>query len=37
MLRWICGHTMRNRIRDEDVRDKFGVASIQEKLIQHHL
>jgi hypothetical protein len=28
MLRWICGHTRRDQIRNDDVRDKLGVASI---------
>jgi hypothetical protein len=33
MLRWICGHTRKDRIRNDDIRDKLGVAPIQEKLI----
>jgi hypothetical protein len=37
MLRWICGHTRKDRIRNYDIRDKLGVAPIQEKLVQHHL
>jgi hypothetical protein len=37
MLCWICGHTRKDRIRNDDIRDKFGVASIQEKLVQHRL
>jgi hypothetical protein len=37
MLRWICGHTRKDRIRNDDIRDKLGVALIQEKLIQHRL
>jgi hypothetical protein len=37
MLRWICGHTRRDRIRNDDIRDKFEVALIQEKLVQHRL
>jgi hypothetical protein len=37
MLRWICSHTRRDRIRNDDIRDKFGVTPIQEKLVQHHL
>jgi hypothetical protein len=37
MLRWICGHTRKYRIRNDDIRDKFGVAPIQEKLLQHRL
>jgi hypothetical protein len=37
MLRWICGHTSKDRIRNDDIRDKLGVAPIQEKLVQHRL
>jgi hypothetical protein len=37
MLHWICGHTRKDRIRNDDIRDKLGVAPIQEKLVQHRL
>jgi hypothetical protein len=37
MLRWICGHTRRDRVRNDDIRERLGVASIEEKLVQHHL
>ncbi|PUZ56824.1 hypothetical protein GQ55_5G367400 [Panicum hallii var. hallii] len=37
MLRWFCGHTRRDRIRNEEIRDRVGVAPIEEKLIQHRL
>ena len=37
MLRWICGHTRRDRGRNDDIRDKLGVAPIEEKLVQHRL
>jgi hypothetical protein len=37
MLRWICGHTRKDRIRNDDIRDKFGASPIQEKLVQHRL
>jgi hypothetical protein len=37
MLRWICGRTRKNQIRNDDIRDKLGVASIQENLVQHRL
>jgi hypothetical protein len=37
MLRWICGHTRKDRIRNNDIRDKLGVAPIQKKLVQHRL
>jgi hypothetical protein len=36
MLRWCCGHT-RDRVRNDDIRDRAGVAPIEEKLIQHRL
>ena len=37
MLRWICGHTRRDRVRNDDIRDRLGVAPIKEKLVQHRL
>ncbi|KAG2611232.1 hypothetical protein PVAP13_4KG134000 [Panicum virgatum] len=37
MLRWFCGHTRRDRGRNEVIRDRIGVASIEEKFIQHRL
>ena len=37
MLRWICDHTRRNRVQNDDIRDRLGVAPIEEKLIQHWL
>jgi hypothetical protein len=37
MLRWICGHTRKDRIRNDDIRDKLGISPIQEKLVQHRL
>jgi hypothetical protein len=37
MLCWICGYTRRDRIRNDDIQNKFEVTQIQEKLIQHHL
>jgi hypothetical protein len=37
MLRWICVHTRRDRVRNEDIRDRVGVAPIEEKLVQHRL
>jgi hypothetical protein len=37
MLRWICGHTRKDRIRNDDIRDKLRVAQIQEKQVQHRL
>ena len=37
MLRWICGHTRRDRVRNDNIRDRLGVALIEEKLVQHRL
>nr|CAB3464536.1 unnamed protein product [Digitaria exilis] len=37
MLRWSCGYTRRDRVRNEDIREKVGVAPIEEKLTQHRL
>ena len=37
MLRWIYGHTRRDRVRNDAIRDRLGVAPIEEKLVQHRL
>ena len=37
MLRWICGHTRMDQVQNDDIRDRLGVAPIEEKLIQHRL
>jgi hypothetical protein len=37
ILRWMCGDTRRDRVRNDDIRDRIGVAPIAEKLVQHHL
>jgi hypothetical protein len=37
ILRWICGHTRLDRVRNDDICDRLGVAPIEEKLIQHRL
>jgi hypothetical protein len=37
MLRWICGHTRRDRVRNEDIRDRVGVTPIEEKVAQYWL
>jgi hypothetical protein len=37
MLRWICGHTCKDRIRNDDIRDKLRISLFQEKLVQHRL
>jgi hypothetical protein len=37
MLRWICGHTRRDQIRNDDICERLGVAPVEEKLVQHRL
>ncbi|KAG2570477.1 hypothetical protein PVAP13_7KG041118 [Panicum virgatum] len=37
MLMWFCGHTRTDRVRNEVIRDRVGVAPIEEKLTQHRL
>jgi hypothetical protein len=37
MLRWICGHTRRDRVRNDDIREKLRVTPVEEKLVQHRL
>jgi hypothetical protein len=37
MLRWICGHTRRDRVRNDDICEILGVAPVEEKLVQHRL
>jgi hypothetical protein len=37
MLRWICGHTRLDQVRNNDIHDRLGVVPIEEKLIQHRL
>ena len=32
MLRWICGHTRLDKIINEVIREKIGVASIEDKI-----
>jgi hypothetical protein len=36
-MRWICGHTKRDRVRNDDVCERLGVALVEEKLVQHRL
>jgi len=37
MLRWMCGNTRRDNVRNEDIRTKIGVASIEEKMRENRL
>jgi hypothetical protein len=32
MLRWICGYTIKDKIRNEVIRQKLNVAPIDEKM-----
>ncbi|WMV12452.1 hypothetical protein MTR67_005837 [Solanum verrucosum] len=37
MLRWMCGHTRSDKIKNEVVREKVGVASVVDKLREARL
>jgi hypothetical protein len=37
MLQWICDHTRRYRVWNDNIRERLGMAPIEEKLVQHHL
>ncbi|KAM1191811.1 hypothetical protein ACFX2G_012464 [Malus domestica] len=37
MLRWMCGHTRKDKIRNEDIRGKVGVAEIEGKRRENRL
>jgi hypothetical protein len=37
MLRWIYGNIRRDRVRNDDMRKRLGVAPVEEKLVQHRL
>ena len=37
MLRWMCSNTQRDKVRNEDIRTKIGVAFIDEKMRENHL
>jgi hypothetical protein len=37
MLRWICGNTRRDQVRNDDIHERLGVTSVEEKLVQHRL
>ena len=37
MLRWMCGNTRRDKVRNEDIRTKIGIASIEEKMRENRL
>jgi hypothetical protein len=37
VLRWICGNTRRDRVRNDDIRERLGMAPVEEQLVQHRL
>ncbi|RXI07875.1 hypothetical protein DVH24_014441 [Malus domestica] len=37
MLHWMCGHTRNDKIRNEDIRGKVGVAEIKGKMRENRL
>ncbi|XP_052113453.1 urease accessory protein D isoform X2 [Arachis duranensis] len=37
MLRWMSGHMRLDRIRNDDIRERVGVASILEKIVESRL
>jgi len=37
MLHWMCGNTRRDKVRNEDIRTKIGVASIEDEVRENRL
>jgi len=37
MLRWMCGNTRRDKVRNENIRTKIDVAPIEEKMRENRL
>ena len=37
MIRWMCGHTRLEKIRNEVIRSKIGVAAIEDKMREARL
>ena len=37
MLCWMCGNTRRDKVRNENIRTKIGVTSIEEKMRENYL
>ena len=37
MLRWMYGHTIKDRIHNDHIRERVGVASIAEKMVENCL
>jgi hypothetical protein len=34
-VKWIYGHTRKDRVWNDDIRDRLEIAPIEEKLVQH--
>ena len=37
MLRWMCGKTRQDKIRNEAIRERVGVAPIVEKMVEKEI
>ena len=37
MLRWMCDNMRRDKVRNEDIHTKIGVASIEKKIRENRL
>jgi hypothetical protein len=37
ILRWICDHTRKVWVQNDDIHERLGVAPVGEKLVQHCL
>ena len=37
MLIWMCSHTTKDRIYNDHIRERVGVASITEKMVENRL
>ncbi|KAL6568984.1 hypothetical protein OROGR_000709 [Orobanche gracilis] len=37
MLRWMCGHTKKDRLRNEVIKEKVRIASIEDKMMENRL
>ena len=37
MFCWMCGNTMRDKVRNEDICTKIGAAPIEEKMRKNRL
>jgi hypothetical protein len=37
MIRWIYGHTRRDRVWNDGIRERLEVAPVEEKLVQYLL